>query len=110
MTEIFKVKTGIAPELMKDVFELADVPYNLWNQSKYSRSIPSAEKYGIETAPSIGLKLWDKVATEIKINNDNNNNNNNNSNSSNNDNEYIDNNNNSYKNMRVYVKLSRTLL
>ena len=26
MTEIFKVKAGIAPELMKDVFELADVP------------------------------------------------------------------------------------
>ena len=105
MTDIFKVKTGIAPELMKDVFEFAEVPYNLWNQFKYSRSIPSAEKYGIETAPSIGLKLWDKVPTEIKINN-----NNNNSNSSNNDNEYIDNNNNSYKNMRVYVKLNRTLL
>ena len=26
MTEIFKVKTGIAIELMKDVFEFADVP------------------------------------------------------------------------------------
>ena len=34
MTEIFKVKTGIAPELMKGVFESADVPYNLRNQSK----------------------------------------------------------------------------
>ena len=29
MTEIFKVKTGIAPELMKRVFKFADVPYNL---------------------------------------------------------------------------------
>ena len=28
MIEIFKVKTGIAPELMKGVFEFADVPYN----------------------------------------------------------------------------------
>ena len=32
MTEIFKVKAGIAPELMKDVFELADVPI-IWGIS-----------------------------------------------------------------------------
>ena len=43
MTEIFKVKTGIAPELMKRVFEFADVAYNLKNQSKCSRSIPCTE-------------------------------------------------------------------
>ena len=29
MIEIFKVKTGIAPELIKRVFEFADVRYNL---------------------------------------------------------------------------------
>ena len=52
MTEIFKVKTGIAPELMKGVFEFTDVPYNLRNQSKCNRSIPCAEGYGIEAASS----------------------------------------------------------
>ena len=56
MTEIFKVKTGIAPELVKDVFEFAYVPYNLRNQSKCSCSIPCTERYGIETASSIGPK------------------------------------------------------
>ena len=66
MTDIFKVKTGIAPELMKGVFEFADVPYNLRNQSRCSPSIPCTEKYGIETASSIGPRLWDKVPTEIK--------------------------------------------
>ena len=66
MTEIFKAKTGIAPELMKGVFELADVPYNLRNQSKCSRSIPCTEKYDFETASSIGPKLWDKIPKEIK--------------------------------------------
>ena len=66
MTKIFKVKTGIAPELMKSVFEFADVPYILTNQSKWSRSIPCTERYGIEAASSIGPKLWDKVPTEIK--------------------------------------------
>ena len=64
MTEIFKVKTEIA--LMKGVFEFVDVPYNLRNPSKCSRSIPCTERYGIETASSIGLKLWHKVPAEIK--------------------------------------------
>ena len=66
MTEIFKVKTEIALELMKDVFEFAYVPYNLMNHSKCSCSIPCTERYCIETASSIGPQLWDKVPTEIK--------------------------------------------
>ena len=43
MTEIFKVKNGIAPELMKGVLEFAYVPYNLRNQSKCNRCIPCTE-------------------------------------------------------------------
>ena len=66
ITEILKVKTRIAPELMKGVFEFTYVPYNLRNQSKCNRSIPCTESYGIETASSIGPKLWDKVLTEIR--------------------------------------------
>ena len=66
MTEILKVKTGIALELMKGVFEFTDVPYNLGIQSKCNRSIPCTERYGIETTSSIGPKLWDKVPTGIK--------------------------------------------
>ena len=66
MTEIFKVKTRIASELMKRVFEFADVPYNLRSHSKCNHSIPCTERYSIETASFVGLKLWDKVPTEIK--------------------------------------------
>ena len=57
MTEIFKVKTRIAPELMKGVFEMSNVPYNLRNRSKCNRSIPCTERYCIETASYIGPKL-----------------------------------------------------
>ena len=66
MTEIFEIETGIAPELMKGVFEFADVPYNLRNQSKCNPSVPCTERYDTETASSIPPKLWDKVATKIK--------------------------------------------
>ena len=35
MTEIFQyTKTGIVPQLMKNVFEFADVPINLRNESE----------------------------------------------------------------------------
>ena len=60
VTEIFKVKIGIVPELMKGVFKFADVSYNLRNQSKCNRSIPCTKRYGIETASSIGPKLRTK--------------------------------------------------
>ena len=40
--------------------------HDLRNQSNCNRSIPCTESYGIETASSIGAKLWDKVPTEIK--------------------------------------------
>ena len=63
MTKTFKVKTEIVPELMKGVFEFADVPYNLRNQSKCNRSIPCTKRYGIETTSSIGPKLYNKVLT-----------------------------------------------
>ena len=66
MTEIFKVKTRIASELMNRVFEFADVPYNLRSHSKCNHSIPCTERYSIETASFVGLKLWDKVPAEIK--------------------------------------------
>ena len=65
MTEIFKVKTEMAPELVKGVFEFNDVPHNL-NQSKCNCSIPCTEMYRIETASSIGPKLQDKVPAEVK--------------------------------------------
>ena len=65
MTEIYNVKTGIAPELIKGVFEFTDVPSNLRNQSKCNRSIPCTERYGTETAYSIDPKQGDKVHTEI---------------------------------------------
>ena len=59
MTEIFKVKAEIVPELMKGVFGFADVPYSLRNRSKCNSSIPFTERYGIKITASIGPNLWE---------------------------------------------------
>ena len=53
MNEIFKVKTGIAPKMMKGVFGFASVPCNMRNQSECNHSISSTGRYGIETASSV---------------------------------------------------------
>ena len=51
VTEIFKVKNGLSPELMNDVFEFIEKPYSLRTTSHFrSRKIGTA-KYGIETLP-----------------------------------------------------------
>ena len=49
MTEIFKVKIRIAPELIKGVFEFTDVPYNQKNQCTCNCIITCTERCGIET-------------------------------------------------------------
>ena len=66
MTEIFQVKTGIGPELMKGIFKFTDIRYNLRNQTKCNRSIPCTERYDIKAVSTIGPKLWGKVVTEIQ--------------------------------------------
>ena len=78
MTEIFKVKTGIAPELMKGVFEFADVPDNLRNQSKCNRSISCTEvmplkrhlllvqNYGTDSSETTNYKAFEEFKVQIK--------------------------------------------
>ena len=57
MTEIFRAKTRIAPELMKRVFVFIDKPSNLRNQPKCNCIISCTERYDIERTSSMGPKL-----------------------------------------------------
>ena len=63
MIDIFKNKIEMASELKKDVFDFADTPYKLRNQSKCSQSISFTERCGIEIAYFMGPKVWDQVTT-----------------------------------------------
>ena len=62
MTEIFKVKTGIAQEFVKGVLEFTDVPYNLRNLSKCNSSRMASKRH----LQNHGPKLWGKVPTGMK--------------------------------------------
>ena len=65
--EIFKVKKGIVPAIMNNIFELNDNPYSLTNDTAYfkSRNVRTV-RYGIETASFVGPWIWNSISLEIK--------------------------------------------
>ena len=56
--EIFKVKKGIAPAIMNNIFEFNDNPYSLRNDTAYfkSRNVQTV-RCGIETASFVGPRI-----------------------------------------------------
>ena len=64
VTEIFKVKNGLSPELMNDVFEFIKKPYSLQTTSHFRSRKIRTTKYGIETPSYLGPKLWNLFPNE----------------------------------------------
>ena len=65
-TEIYKVKSGIAPEIMSEVFSIVDNPYNLRNNVKFKSKNIHTVRYGTETLSFIGPKIWTEVPDKCK--------------------------------------------
>ena len=65
VTEIFKVKSCLLPELKNDVFEFIEKPYSLRATSHF-RSRKIRTKYDMETPSHLGSKLWNLVPNEYK--------------------------------------------
>ena len=63
---MFKVKMNLGPEIMKEVFEIVEDSHTLRNEIKLkSRKIHSV-RYGIETAPFLGARVWNSLPSELK--------------------------------------------
>ena len=55
--EMFKVKLGLAPEIMKNVFPIIENSYDLRNETKFkSRNIHTAQ-YGFEIAGFVAPRI-----------------------------------------------------
>ena len=65
VTEIFKVKNALSPELMNDVFEFIEKPYP-YKQLHISSRRRSIKQNGIETPSYPGPKLCNLVPNECK--------------------------------------------
>ena len=67
VTEIFKVKNNLAPEIMKDVFELKEPPYNLRSESNhFTRRNVKTTYYGLSSIKHLAPQIWEHVPQSLK--------------------------------------------
>ena len=65
-TEIYKVRNDLGPEIMKDIFNFVQKPYNLINDSTLQRRRNLTVYFGIGNISYLAPKLWEIVLCEIK--------------------------------------------
>ena len=65
-TEIYKVRNGLGPEIMKDIFHFVQEPYNLKNDSTLQRRRNRTVYFGTESISSVAPKIWEIVPSEIE--------------------------------------------
>ena len=66
LTEIFKVKIKLAPEIMNGVFDIIESPYPLRNELRFKSQNIRTVRYGTETAAFVGSKIWSYMPGELK--------------------------------------------
>ena len=62
ITEIFKVKVNLAPEIIKEVFEIVEALNELKLKSRKIHSV----RYGIETASFVSARAWNSLPSDLK--------------------------------------------
>ena len=67
VTEIFKVKNDLAPDIMKDIFELKEPPYNLRSESNhFTRRNVKTTYYGLSSIKHLAPQIWELVPQALK--------------------------------------------
>ena len=65
-TEIYKFKNNISPQIMEQLFQFNEYPYNLRREDSLRRATVKSVQYGTESIRVLGPKIWDIVPLEIK--------------------------------------------
>ena len=66
LTEIFKVRSGTAPEIMTEFFKFKNQLFDLRKNNCLEKRIIKSCKYVSETVLNLGAKLWDILPENIK--------------------------------------------
>ena len=67
VTEIFKVKNDLFPDIMKVVFELKELPYNLPSESiHFTRRNVKTTYYGLSSIKYLAPQIWELVPKSLK--------------------------------------------
>ena len=67
VTEMFKVKNGIAPEIMNNVFQITESNYNFRKKTQFKTENVKTTHYGTETISNLGPKLWKLLPSEYHM-------------------------------------------
>ena len=65
-TEMYKFSNGLSTPLMKDMFPINRNPYNLRQNSQFSRPRVNTVCHGTESISNLGPKIWDLVPSNLK--------------------------------------------
>ena len=65
-TELYKVKMGLAPKLVKELFPPSTHAYNLRSTYEFKLENVKTVHYGTESLSFLGPKIWVLVPLEIK--------------------------------------------
>ena len=65
-TEMYKIRNGLSTSLIKDIFPINRNPYNLRQNSQFSRPRINTVCHGAESILNLGPKIWDLVPSNLK--------------------------------------------
>ena len=63
---MYKISNGLSTPFMKDVFPINRNPYNLRQNSQFSRPRINTVYHGTESISNLGPKIWDLVPSNLK--------------------------------------------
>ena len=66
-TEVYKVKMGLAPQLVKELFPFSTDECNLRSTYEFKIENVKTVHYGTESLSFLGPKIWELVPLEIKF-------------------------------------------
>ena len=66
LLEMYKVKYGLAPEIISYIFQSRNNLKNLRNNSTFSRQNVNSVHYGTNSLRFLGAQLWNKLPNEFK--------------------------------------------
>ena len=64
---MFKVNVGIAPEIMKDIFQIEETPYNLRHKVLAKNSNVRSVNYGVHTTDLVATRTGCQKTNSIYI-------------------------------------------
>ena len=65
-TEMYKISNGLSTPLMKYIFPINRNPYNLRQNSQFSRPRINPVYHRTESVSNLGPKIWDLVPSNLK--------------------------------------------